>query len=119
MKKMFILLLALLIVANCQCKISMFIDDLKSNGYYDLIHQIKCAFGDDVAISICRELVQKGNQKDYSLYCEEVTRVYMNYCINTKTQISFEDFIHKEENMNILLKNLSPNEIEKIIKKNK
>ena len=41
----------------------------------------------------------------------------MNSCIKDQKYIDVKDFIYKEENMNILLKSLSQNEIERLVKK--
>ena len=79
-------------------------------GYYDLIYQANCKIGYDVAIGMCKALVD-------SPYCEEVIKVYMNSCNKDQKYIDVKDFIYKEENMNILLKSLSQNEIERLVKK--
>ena len=115
MRKIIIVLLALLIVANkAECEqmnsINNLLNDLQKEGYYDLIYQIKCNWGDDIAIDVCRRLVD-------SPHSEEIIRVYMNSCINDQKDINLNDFINKEENMNILLKRLSKNEIERFVKK--
>ena len=50
--------------------IDAFLDYLQEKGYYDLIEEIKNAFGDDIAIAVCKELVQSND-------CEIVVRIYM------------------------------------------
>ena len=111
MRQILIVLLALLIVGNkAQKPILTYLNYLKNEGYYDLIYQIKCQFGDDIAIAFCEALVD-------SPQSEEIVRVYMNSCIKDQNHNDFKEFIYKEENMNILLKSLSPNEIERLVKK--
>ena len=76
MKKMIILLLALLIVVNNgqfildNYSIYQFIDYILEKGYYDLIYWAKCSYDDEIAISVCLEFVP-------SIHCEPVVRTYM------------------------------------------
>ena len=110
MRQLLIVLFVLLIVGNKAQGPILTYKYLQEGGYNDLIYQAKCGIGDDIAIDICRALVD-------SPYCEEVVRVYMDSCINDQKYIDVKDFIYKEENMNILLKSLSQNEIERLVKK--
>ena len=50
--------------------IDPFLDYLQGKGYYELIQAIKNTFGDEIAISVCKELVESND-------CETVVRVYM------------------------------------------
>lgn len=74
--KFIILLFALLIVTKERAEdytINTFIVYLQEQGYYDIIKEIKCHYGADVAINFCLELVS-------SPHCEEVVRVYIPIC---------------------------------------
>ena len=64
------LLLSNIEVQGGDYSIDTFLDYLQEKGYYELIQEIKNAFGDDVAIAVCKELVQSND-------CEIVVRVYM------------------------------------------
>ena len=84
--------------------INEFLNYLQENGYYEIIHQIKIYYGDDVAISFCQGLVETGD-------CETVVKVYM-----TKYQMPSQDhhhpiFIIDPKEFDEIMKNL-PKEIE-------
>ena len=83
MRQILIVLFALLIIGNnAQRKILTYLNYLQNEGYYDLIYQVKCGFGDDVAIYVCKAL-------DDSPHCEEAVKVYMNSCIKEQKYIEF------------------------------
>ena len=76
MKTLEYLLFIIFILSNAGVKGSSFsidtlLDYLQENQYYEIIFQVKLAFGDDIAISVCKSLIAT-NQ------CEEVVRVYMD-----------------------------------------
>ena len=64
------LLLSNIEVLKGDYSIDTFLNYLQEKGYYDLIQAVKTYFGDDVAISVCQELVQSND-------CETVVRIYM------------------------------------------
>ena len=70
MKRHLVLFILLIIYVKSQYTINTFIDYLQKKGYYEIIYEVKIAFGDDVSIDICKELA-------LSSQCEEVVRVYM------------------------------------------
>ena len=65
-----ILLLSNIEVLRGDYSIDTLLDYLQEKGYYDIIQSVKIYFGDDVAIDVCREMVQNN-------HCEAVVRVYM------------------------------------------
>ena len=73
MKALCILLLSLLIVSDAKTDYSIdtFIKFLQENGYYDILMQIKLYYGDDIAISLCKNFIK-------SEHCELLVRVYIH-----------------------------------------
>ena len=65
-----ILILSNIEVLRGDYSIDSFLDYLQEKGYYNLIQAIKNAYGDDIAIKVCKELLQSND-------CEIVVRVYM------------------------------------------
>ena len=65
-----ILLLSNIGVQGSNYSIDILLEYLEGKGYYDLIQESKIIFGNDVAIEVCKELVQSSD-------CETVVRVYM------------------------------------------
>ena len=63
--------MALLILGNKAQGPILIVKYFQDNGYYNLIYQANCRIGYDVAIDICKALVD-------SPYCEEAVKVYMN-----------------------------------------
>ena len=112
MKYSIILLLSLLIATNEDIgdnyEINTFISYLQKTGYYELLYEVKCAFGKDVAIEFCLELVS-------SPFCEEVVRVYLPNCDGNGCNI--REFIYKVEHLKIIQQNHTKEEIERTIKK--
>ena len=113
MIKAITLLLALLIVGNINLddySINSFLNYLHENGYYELIYEIKCQYGSDVANECCFLLFE-------SVYCEEVVRVYMSKCpsSNPHSDKSLKDLIIKI--LELLQKKMSPDEINRFVKK--
>ncbi len=51
--------------------INALLNFLQSEGYYEIIYEIKLYFGDDVAIAFCKEIVQTED-------CDIVVRIYMS-----------------------------------------
>ena len=43
---------------------------MQENGYYEIILEVKHYYGNDVSISICKEMIKSAD-------CEEVVRVYI------------------------------------------
>ena len=118
MKCSIILLLFLLIAANVDIidisddfTIDTFLNYLQSFGYYKVFDEVKCKFGDDVAIELCRLFTR-------SPHCEEVLRVYMPKCSGEGPDNGnfcyIKEFIYKEENLEIFQKEHKQKEIEKI-----
>ena len=71
MKAIAVLLLIIFIVdGQSTYSIDAFLDFLQENGYYEIILQVKMTFGDDIAIDVCKQLVQTND-------CEIVVRTYM------------------------------------------
>ena len=70
--KVLALLLSLLIVldAKTDYSIESFINYLQEKGYYNLLVEIKRYYGKDVAIDVCREIIQS---KD----CETLIKIYI------------------------------------------
>ena len=114
MRVITILLLALLIIANNgqfeKYLIYNFIDELKESGLYEIIALIKCLASPNVAIDFCKDCFN-------SPYCEEVVRVYMDICPSGHSYDNLEELLNNDEIKKILLKYLSPDEINRIIKK--
>ena len=113
MIKAITLLLALLIVGNINLddySIKSFLKYLHENGYYELIYEIKCHLGSDVANEFCVLFFE-------SPYCEEVVRVYMSKCpsSNPYSDKSLKDLITKMSEL--LQKKMSPDEINRFVKK--
>ena len=76
MKTFEYLLFIIFILSNAGVNASSYsidtlLDYLQEKEYYEIIYQVKLAFGDDIAISVCKSLIAT-NQ------CEEVVRVYMD-----------------------------------------
>ena len=65
-----ILILSNIEVQGSTYSIQTFLDYLQGTGYYEIIQAIKNAFGDDIAIDVCKELTKSND-------CEEVVRIYM------------------------------------------
>ena len=65
-----ILILSNIGVLRGDFSIAPFLNYLQETGYYDIILSVKLYFGDDVAIDVCKELVQS---KD----CEIMVKVYI------------------------------------------
>ena len=110
-----ILLLSLLIAANQDdighhYVIKTFIDYLQETHYYNLLYEIKCAFGEDVAIEFCLEFIT-------SPHCEEVVRVYLPDCDRNRYLCNIREFIYKEEHLKIIEQNHTKEEIERSTKK--
>ena len=120
MKAIAVLLLIIFIVdGQSTYSIDAFLDFLQENGYYEIILQVKMTFGDDIAIDVCKQLVQTND-------CEIVVRTYMtsshsmncpspqhNYIeIKNKIIIELSDFLDKIEK---LLLRLSPDEKELVL----
>ena len=110
--KVFLFIFLLFIIFNQSFSINNFLDYLKNTGYYETIEYIKLIFGDDVAIEVCRELLQTND-------CEVVVKVYMlpwtspsrapirrEEGTNKLTQILFQ-----EENLKILTQFYTKREI--------
>ena len=78
MKAFTILLFNLFLFSNIEGSFSIdsLLEYLQQTGYYEIIQAVKFYYGNDVAISVCKELVQ-------SRHCETVVRVYMinNYVV--------------------------------------
>ena len=72
MKAFTILLFNLFLFSNIEgsYSINALLDYLQQSRYYEIIQAVKINFGDDVAISVCIELV-------HSNHCDEIVRVYM------------------------------------------
>ena len=75
MKTIRYLFYMILLLSNVEVKggdysIDTFLDFLQEKGYYDIIQSVKVYFGDDIAIDVCKELVQNN-------HCEDVVRIYM------------------------------------------
>ena len=65
-----ILLLSNIGVQGSYYSINILLDYLQETQYYDLIQKLKIAFGNDVAIDVCKELAKNND-------CGEVVRIYM------------------------------------------
>ena len=65
-----ILLLSNIGIQASNYSIDILLEYLEVQGYYGLIQGSKTVFGNDVAIEVCKELVQSSD-------CETVVRVYM------------------------------------------
>ena len=75
MKIMRYLFCMILILSNIEVQggtysIDLFLDYLQETEYYEIIQAIKNAFGDDIAIDVCKKLTKSND-------CEQVVRVYM------------------------------------------
>ena len=114
MRQIAIILLALLIITNNgqieKYTISMFLKELKETGLYDIIAIIKCEFGANIAIDFCKEVTN-------SPYCEEAVRVYMDICSGSYSYDDLKELLNNDEIMKILLKYISLDDINRIIKK--
>ena len=101
MKHSIILLLTLLIAINevdgQDFEINTFLDNIQKNGYYEIIYEVKCEYGNDVAIEFCKLFLS-------SPYCEEVVRVYMPDCSVPINICNIRKVIYKEENFKIIKK---------------
>ena len=69
------------------------INFLENTGYYEILVQVKIHFGEDVAISLCKDLVKTN-------HCEIVINVYIKEKYNRNsnrsraTDISIEDILN-------------------------
>ena len=72
MKTLGILLLSLLIISEVKADYSIdpFINYLQEKGYYDIIVQIKNFYGDDIAISFCKEFIKSDD-------CNPLVKIYI------------------------------------------
>ena len=70
--KVLALLLSLLMILDVKTDFSIesFINYLQEKGYYDLLVEIKRYYGKDVAIDVCKEIIQ-------STDCETIIRIYI------------------------------------------
>ena len=118
MKAIAVLLLIIFIVdGQSTYSIDAFLDYLQENGYYEIILQVKITFGDDIAIDVCKQLVQTNDCEivvktymtgSHSMNCPSVPHNYIELKNKIKTEPS-KDFIDKIER---LLRRLSPDEKE-------
>ena len=65
-----VLILSNIEVQGGSFSIDYMLEYLQETGYWNLIQAIKNEFGDDIAIDVCKELVE-------SFDCETIVRVYM------------------------------------------
>ena len=75
MKIMRYLFCIILILSNIEVQgttysIDALLDYLQETEYYEIIEAIKNAFGDDIAIDVCKQLTKSND-------CEQVVRIYM------------------------------------------
>ena len=68
----FLLFIMFTITINGETTFSIdaLLDYLQETGYYEIIYQVKIYFGNDIAINLCKEIVETN-------HCEEVVRIYM------------------------------------------
>ena len=114
MKAFITLLFMMFIISNINGDYSIdnFLNYLQESGYYDLFQEVKYSLGDDIAITLCKELV---NSND----CEIVIKVYMapkltqsntniDRIIIEPNIISLEELKRFEDGLNRLLETYGP-----------
>ena len=113
--KFYLLFLAFLLLSQPSngdsYSIDPFLSYMEENGYASILHEIKCNLGDDVAISVCKEIIQSND-------CDTYIKVYL-ICpnkIKNKNMI-LEDYLLSESVRKILFVNKTEEEIKKIIEK--
>ena len=95
MKIMRYLFYMILILSNIEVQggsysIDSFLNYLQENGYYDLIQAVKIYFGDDIAIDVCKGLVETND-------CEIIVRIYMTEDEDKDEDVDVDEDIEEDE----------------------
>ncbi len=113
--KFYLLFLAFLLLSQPSngndYSIEAFLSYIEENGYYSILHEIKCNLGDDVAISFCKEFIKSND-------CDLYIRVYLICSKKELTKnISLKNYLLSDSVKKILFVDKTEEEIKKKIEK--